>query len=485
MCLNELQTWRLPLFVLALVLMLAGCRDEIPSKPDTATPDASEPPNIVFILTDDMTVRDLRYMPKTNKLLGAEGTTFENAFVTYSICCPSRSTFLRGQYAHNHGIVGNWEPFGGAKKFRRLGLDESTVATWLDSAGYDTFLAGKYLNDYEGTYVPPGWDEWYARTSSGFSVNEYNENGKLVREDDYIDADLIGYWSMRYLQEPRENPFFMYLSTHAPHSPHEVAPRHEKSYPNARAPRPPSFNERDLSDKPAWIQQRARDPFSARRILKLDEEYRERIRALQSVDEMVEDVYTTLKSTGELSNTYIFFTSDNGYKTGEHRLFGKWTAYEEDIRVPLLVRGPGVPSGRNLQHMVLNNDFAPTFAEIGKAKPGHPVDGHSFAPLLGTEAPSESSWRQQFLVENYRSETPQGTPSKVPGYKAVRTKNYVYIEHRTNPVERELYDLEEDPHQLESLHETADRALLRKLDRQLSRLARCKGAECRRAEDGG
>jgi arylsulfatase A-like enzyme len=393
---NSIRAYLAPVLLFALALMLAGCRAESPGKPDTATPGASEPPNIVFILTDDMTVRDLRYMPKTKKLLGAEGTTFENAFVTYSICCPSRSTFLRGQYAHNHRILGNWEPFGGAQKFRRLSLDESTVATWLDSAGYETFLAGKYMNDYKGTYVPLGWDEWYAR-SGGFSNNEYNENGRMVREDGYIDADLIGYWSLRFLQKPHNNPFFMYLSTHAPHSPHEVAPRHEKAYPKARAPRTPSFNERDVSDKPGWVQGKARSLLSPQQVREIDASYREKIRALQAVDEMVADVYAALESTGELENTYIFFTSDNGYKEGQHRLQGKWTAYEEDIRVPLLVRRSGVPANRSLPHMVLNNDLAPTFAEIGGTEPAHTVDGRSMSPLLEPGPLAEDDWRDRFL----------------------------------------------------------------------------------------
>ncbi len=481
--LKKSKAYRLYGLLLLLALILAGCQTEQVRKPGPTTPTATDRPNIVFILTDDMTVRDLRYMPRTRRLLAEQGTTFENAFATYTICCPARSTILRGQYAHNHKIVGNWEPFGGAKKFRRLGLDESTIATWLKSAGYETFLAGKYLNDYEGTYVPPGWDEWYAR-SGKFSANEYNENGRLVREDTYIDADLIGYWSMRYLQKPHDNPFFMYLSTHAPHLPHEIAPRHAKAYPNARAPRSPSFNERDISDKPEWIQKRAQGPLSRRQIRELNATYREKVRALQAVDEMVEDVYAALESAGELDNTYIFFTADQGYKEGQHRLQGKWTAYEEDIRVPLLVRGPRVPEGRTLQHMVLNNDFAPTFAKLaGVDAPGF-VDGRSIVPLLGQDTPPEADWRQRFLVENFRSELPKGTPSRVPGYKAVRTKDAVYIEYYTDPIERELYDLEKDPYQLRNILGSAKPELVREMEDQLSSLSDCEGRECRRAEDG-
>lgn len=478
---NRIQAYWLSGLLLTLVLILAGCQGE-QANPEPTTPEDTNRPNIVFILTDDMTVRDLRYMPQTRRLLGGEGTRFRQAFVTYSICCPSRSTILRGQYAHNHRIFGNWEPFGGAEKFQRLGLDESTVATWLKSAGYETFLAGKYMNAYEGTHVPPGWDEWYVR--SGPFGNEYNENGRLVREEEYIDADLIGYWAMRYIQKPHEKPFFMYLSTHAPHLPHEVAPRHAKAYPNARAARPPSFNERDLSDKPAWIRQRGGEMFTASKIESLDAEHREKARALLAVDEMVADVYAALKNAGELENTYLFFTSDNGYKEGQHGLQGKWTAYEEGIRVPLLVRGPGVPAGRKLDHMVLNNDLAPTFAELGGAEPAHTVDGRSMVPLLGSDTPDEDRWRERFLVENFRSEFPKGTPSKVPSYAAVRTRDTVYIEHHTEPGEHELYDLEENPYQLQSLHHTADPESMRKLEDQLSRLSECRGSECRAAEGG-
>lgn len=468
------------------MLLLLGCsQEEVRSSGTTGSTASAQPqrPNIVFILTDDMPVRDLRYMPRTRKLLGKGGVTFRNAFTTYTICCPSRSTILRGQYAHNHKIVGNWEPFGGEKKFRRLGLDRSTIATWLKSAGYETFLAGKYLNDYEGTYIPPGWDEWYAR-SGNFDDNEYNENGRLVREDDRTDAGLIGYWAMRYIQKPRDRPFFMYLSTHAPHRPHQVAPRHEKAYPKARAPRTPSYNERDMSDKPAWVRRKAGERLTDRQIQDLDREHRDKARALLAVDALVADVYAALKSSGELQNTYIFFTSDSGFKEGQHRLNGKWSPYEEDIRVPLLVRGPGLPAGKKLGHMVLNNDFAPTIAELAGAEPGHEVDGRSLAPLLGEDPPVPESWRSRFLVENYRSKYPDGKTSTVPGYRALRTRNVLYVEYFTDPAQRELYGLKKDPYQLKSLHRTIDRGLLEELSGQLSRLAECEGKECRAAEGG-
>lgn len=159
MPIKKIKAYRISILLLILASFLTACQSEPANQAaggETSTSAQPQQPNIVFILTDDMTTRDLRYMPKTRKLIGEEGTAFDNAFVTYSICCPSRSTFLRGQYAHNHKIFGNYEPFGGAKKFRRLELDETTIATWLKSAGYETFLAGKYLNDYEGTYVPPG-----------------------------------------------------------------------------------------------------------------------------------------------------------------------------------------------------------------------------------------------------------------------------------------------------------------------------------------
>jgi arylsulfatase A-like enzyme len=220
-----------------------------------------------------------------------------------------------------------------------------------------------------------------------------------------------------------------------------------------------------------------------------------------SVDDMIGRLVDALKESGELDNTYIFFTSDNGFHLGTHRLsVGKWTAYEEDIRVPLIVRGPGVPGGRKLKHLVLNNDFAPTFAELAGAKIPDFVDGRSLTPLLSDHPPSTHNWRQAFLVEAAtelgRTPVPPISGDQLPedwrhvphkdwgrpGLEAIRTKERLYVEYGTG--ERELYDLKEDPYELNSVYKSTDPRLLRRLQGRLAVLRECSGATCRAAEEG-
>jgi N-acetylglucosamine-6-sulfatase len=205
--------------------------------------------------------------------------------------------------------------------------------------------------------------------------------------------------------------------------------------------------------------------------------YRKRLESLQAVDEMVGDLVDALASQGSLDDTYIFYTSDNGYHQGLHRLTsGKSTAYEEDIKVPYVVRGPGVPAGRTLDHMVLNNDLAPTFAELGGVSAAQFVDGRSLVPLLDSTPPAPDDWRQSFLVENYTSEY-----SNAPDYRAVRTKEHLFVSHASG--EKELYDLREDPYQLASRQHSASSTLLSELSSKLDALGDCAGDSCRTAED--
>lgn len=481
---------------LAAIFGTAGCSEDSSEEgqgsegrqqTQQGSTSGSDRPNIVFILTDDQTVEDMRYMPMTRELLADKGTIFENAFVTNSVCCPSRSTILRGQYTHNHQIKGAKPPAGGWEKFRDLGLEESTVATWLDSEGYQTALVGKYLNGYlDTTYVPPGWDEWYGFNTGGYFDFELNENGENVLYEgrENYQTDVLGDKAEEFVRGAAEegDPFFLHLSPWAPHGPVDPAPRHEDLFEDERAPRPPSFNEADVSDKPEWV--REKPLLTESEIEEMDEWYRNRIRTLQAVDEMVRDLGETLEETGQLDSTYIVFTTDNGWHMGQHRLpMSKWTAYEEDIKVPLLVRGPGVPEGETLEHLVLNNDFAPTFAEIGGAPTPSFIDGRSLMPLLGSNPSPIEDWRRSFLIEA-KSE---GAVDQRPAYKAIRTKRWSYVSYENDRYasekESELYDLRRDPHQLQSLDATADGALLRELRLRLRDLARCEGEECRAVEN--
>ena len=507
-----MQTLR-KLFLLASIVCLAGCGAPATASPAptvvTEATDASESsrPNILYILTDDMAVSDLQYMPKTLELIGGQGVTFENFFVSMALCCPSRACMLRGQYPHNTQIVGNNRPDGGFGKFHNLGREDSTVAVWLQEAGYNTALFGKYLNGYPGNmgkdYIPPGWTEWYSAVE-GSAYSEYNytlnENGALVEygnaPEDY-GTDVYAAKTMDFMARSvaAGEPFFAYVSVYAPHDPATPAPRHENLFADLTLPQPPSFNEEDMSDKPQRLSDN--DALEAEGIARLERIYRKRIQSLQAVDEMVADFVTQLESLGQLDNTYIVFTSDNGYHLGEHRLpQGKNTPYEEDIRVPLLVRGPDVTAGEVVDTLTGNIDLAPTFAEWAGISAPDFVDGRSLVPFLRGETPSE--WRDAFLLERGSQsaqtsinvpatpsatlEAPDSPLDRVPAvnYVGLRTADYTYVEYANGEIE--LYDLRADPYQLQNIASTADPSLLAMLHAWLESLRQCAGESCQSAE---
>jgi arylsulfatase A-like enzyme len=485
------RAWFRPVLLATLAIGLSQNQG-----PVAATPIVPNQPNIVLVMTDDEDVAIHAFMPKTKALLADQGTTFDNFFVSYPFCCPSRASILRGQYAHNTHIVGNEQPWGGFEKFRLLGLEESTVATWLQDAGYHTAMIGKYLNRYipERDGVPPGWDEWYVGGNAHPSYNyTLNENGRTVaygdRPEDYLNDVLTG----KAVQAIRNasaagQPFFVYVLPFTPHSPSVAAPRHEGMFADAALPRTPAFDEADVSDKPAFI--RGIPPLDEKRIGRLEDEYRRRLASLQAVDDMVESIVTELEAAQVLENTYVIYSSDNGFHLGEHRLpAGKDFPYEEDIRVPAVMRGPGVPEGQRIDAIVLNSDFAPTFAEIAGIEPPDFVDGRSFLPLL--ESP-EQAWRESFVIERRQFEAQYvelaerfglapGGLDQAAQFDAIRTTDWTYVEYGTG--ERELYDLARDPHQLDNVVETADPALVAALAGRLAELRICAGAECRRLED--
>jgi N-acetylglucosamine-6-sulfatase len=466
--------------VLFALLTLFASLGMTASQTDTGLAQTASKPNILFILLDDMRASDLKYMPNTQSLLENQGVEFTKPWVTRSLCCPSRATILRGQYTHNHQVWVNVEPMGGFPKFYNLGHENSTIATWLNAAGYDTILIGKYLNRYGNdaptTYVPPGWDYWYGfqgmYTGTGTSY-QINENGRIVtyQRSQIHDTDLHAQTAESFIRNTAGGaPFFMHLSPNAPHSPAYFADRHANMFTDTSLPRPSSFNEADVSDKPQWVRNIPR--LTSTQISDLTQFYRKRLRALQSVDEMVGRLVDALSATGELSNTYIVFTSDNGIYLGEHRLEAKAAAYNAAPRVPLLVRGPGVPPGVSRSQMVLNNDFAPTFASWAGLTPPAFVDGRSLAPLLSASPPA--TWRTAFLVEHRRSAEEYDYVRRIPNYDAVRTSQYHYVEYETG--EKELYDLSADPTELTSLHASAShQALISDLKARLDALKKCTG----------
>jgi arylsulfatase A-like enzyme len=343
-----------------------------------------------------------------------------------------------------------------------------------------------------------------------------NENGRTVRyraqPADYGTDVYVGKADAFVRKAATDRtPFFVYLAVYAPHAPATPAPRHANLFEGVKAPRPPSFNEEDVSDKPAFIRNKRR--LGPAQINMIDELYRKRLQSLQAVDEGVARLVDTLKATGQLDRTFIVFASDNGFHLGQHRMqAGKQTAYEEDIRVPLVVRGPGVPAGRTASLFAGNVDLAPTFAAIGGVAAPAFVDGRSLVPLFGTTPPSASQWRQAYLIEHWtesastagddsrepvdadqtdgdgaraqrgqRGRAGRGeAPAGIPEFHALRTSQYTYVEYVTG--ERELYDLARDPFELNNLVTKADATLVQSLSSRLKQLVTCAAAGCRDAD---
>jgi N-acetylglucosamine-6-sulfatase len=479
-------------------------------------------PNIILVLTDDQDVQlgSGNYMPNVKKLLVQQGASFSNFYVPLSLCCPSRTSILRGQFPHNSGVLTNTLPNGGFEKAYASGVESATVATLLHNAGYRTVLLGKYLNGYPDTasptYVPPGWDEWYS-PAAGNPYSEYNytmnENGALVeygdKPADYL-TDVIRARAVDFIKRAAatpSQPLFVFFATYAPHEPFTPAPRHASLFPQVTAPRPPSFNEADVSGKPEYIRTRAL--LTPGQISGMDEDYRNRLRSLQAVDEAVADLVATLEATGRLSNTYIFFSSDNGYHMGEHRLLpGKYTPYETDIHVPLIVRGPGVPAGAVRRQLAGNLDLAETFADLAGVPPLPFSDGRSLKSLFGATPPV--AWRQAFLLEEFERgvvviaspadkrnpasklgirEPPDPAekaeqPIPIPSYYGFQTSDYKYVEYLNASggiSDRELYTTS-DTFELNNLALQVDTAFTDALRSYTAALINCKGDGCRSAE---
>lgn len=500
-----------PLVLALLALALGGAAppNQASSLSSGSARAASARPNFVVVLTDDQDLASLAYMPKTRALIGDRGLSFDQMVVPLSLCCPARASILTGRYPHNHEILANRLPLGGFQKFESLGREQETVAVALRDAGYRTAFYGKYLNNYprvgEPTHVPPGWDEW-ASPAAGDPYSEYdytlNENGRLVpyghAARDYM-PDVLAAKGEGFVRGSSRagEPFFLLLSVYAPHKPATSAPRHAKLFRSAKAPRPPSFNEPDVSDKPLRI--RKRIPLKATEIAGLDGLYRQRLRSLQAVDDLVERMVQALAASGELDRTYLVFTSDNGFHLGQHRLeAGKKTPYEEDVRVPLLIRGPGVPAGLHTGALAVNVDLAPTLADLAGARMPVEPDGRSLAVLWRGSQPAgqpPAGWREVALLEQFKDdgddkrtrgvqEPPDAEGLKAadrePTHSGLRSASLKYVEYGTG--ESELYDLAADPFELDSLHARAAPQFLARLADRLLALSRCAGESCREIE---
>ncbi|WP_235854909.1 sulfatase family protein [Nonomuraea aridisoli] len=444
-------------------------------------------PNIVVVMADDLEFGTLPYFPNITRHLVYQGVSFDRFFVTNSWCCPSRASILRSQHVHSHGVLTNTAPEGGFDRFHTLGLERSTIGTWMQQAGYRTALMGKYLNHYPGdtaaeTHVPPGWNEWAVPVRALYEEYGYrlNENGALRdygwAEQDYL-SDVLAGKARDFIGRSKQ-PFFLFLAPVGPHNPANPAYRHAGAFPLAHAPRTPSFNQDDVSDEPLWLRTRPR--LTPEQVVEVDERHRRRLRSMLGVDDLVGTVVRALREAGQLDNTYIFFTSDNGFHLGTHRLKqGKTTPFEEAIRVPLVVRGPGVKANSTVSQMGVTIDLPATFAALGGATAPAFAEGRSLVPLLRGREPER--WRRNALIEFVRpANRASAAQTPVPAYQALRTERYTYVRYETG--EKQLYDLHTDPYQLRNLAAYADPALIANLDARLAGMVACSGANCRQAD---
>ncbi len=453
--------------------------------------DGRGKPNIVLITTDDQTLADLKWMRRTQGLLGDHGVTFDRMLSPHPLCCPARAEILTGQYAQSNGVHSNGGPYGG---YPALVDKEDTLGWWMAEAGYRTAMIGKFLNYYKSGYgFQPGWDYWNVSATNGFGYRSFRmfNNGEV---ESYEDTD--GAYSTDYVRDRTvdqildwsigNDPFFIWSSFYAPHgtcddtfgceNAPEPAPRHEGMYADVASPslKKPSAT-RPLGDVSGLVKRGAETlPSKA----ELQARFVARIEALESVDEAVQRIVLALQAVQELDDTYLIFTSDNGYLLGEHQYVGKTVPYEESVRVPLIIRGPDVPAGVHRQQAATTVDLATTIAALGGAEPGRVVDGRNLMPTVRKDAPLRGD---TVLIQG-------GPPSQVDDpapwlYRGVRTARYTFVSWRMMQRGKtfyELYDRKRDPFQMDNLWEDAGyRPVLRALLERTKALADCNGtSEC-------
>ena len=461
-----------------------------PAAPEQRTPppaaaNGEKRPNIVFVLTDDLALNLVQYMPHVVQMQ-KDGVTFANYFVTDSLCCPSRTSIFTGRFPHDSGIFRNTGADGGFLAFHSRHHEQVTFATALQGAGYRTAMLGKYLNGYEPAKHPPepGWTLWAVAGGAGYRSFNYalSEDGKVVRygnqPTDYM-TDVLSGIAVRFIKESAGAPFMIEVATFAPHAPYVAAPRDADAFPGLTAPRTGAFNIAHQDNEPAWLAKH--QPIGPPGMATIDQDFRKRAQSVQAVDAMIGALQDAVASIGEANNTYFVFSSDNGYHMGEFRLMpGKMTAYDTDIRVPLIATGPGIAGGRTVAEIVENIDLHQTFTDLGGAVAAPNVDGRSLVPLLRGQPVSD--WRKAALIEHrgpVRNVTDPDFPDirsgNPPTYEAMRGPTYVYVEYADGG--KEYHDLATDPDEIHNTFPSLSDADKASLHAALTALANCHDAQ--------
>ncbi len=443
-------------------------------------------PNIVFVLADDLAMNLVSHMPHVQAMM-RDGTSLSRYYVVDSLCCPSRAAIFTGQYPHDDGVFDNHGSDGGLSAYTRHRDQQKAFVLPLHAAGYRTGFMGKYLNGYQPNLPqPPGWDEWDA-AGNGYHEFDYSldENGTQHhyghRPKDYL-TDVVSAKAGRFIDSAaqRRQPFMLEVATFAPHSPYIPAPRDAHADPTVRYPRTPGYAKQP-TNAPSWL--RALPRLSAADNRLIERVYRQRVRSVLAIDQMIGHLQQRLQADGVARDTYVVFSSDNGYHQGEYELLpGKQTAYDTDIHVPLVVTGPGVPAGHVSGQLATNIDLGPTFTGITGTGPMRAADGVSLAPLWHGDRPPE--WQRAVLVEHHGPNNVPGDPDRQsprhgapPSYAAVRTADALYVRYHDG--EQEYYDTSRDPYELDNL---AARGVPRDLVRTMRALQHCHGATaCQRA----
>ena len=533
-------------------LLAAGCLGLVAAGLlATGAHAAAEKPSFVVIQTDDQPLnefdrrfRDLydnwrQIMPRTMALMRDKGITFAQYLTPFPLCAPSRASLLSGRYTQNHGVVRIGGPRGGWQAWQNNPIMYENLPVWLQRAGYRTHHFGKFMNNYGGpdapaaTSVPPGWDNWVTDATDNSTREFYgyrqNINGEITprlgfpyydsgggRDPDgcpwlgieicKYHTDSMSIQAEEAIRSAGDEPFFLQIDYHTPHGDSrppigpEPAPRHYDTALRTPGPRPAGFNERDISDKPRFLQDAdSAAPLTSNEINQINTEYRKSVEALRSVDEGVGRVIKALRETGRLRNTYVIFTSDNGFFTGQHRISrGKLLPYDPAIRVPFVMRGPGITPKTRSFEPVANQDVVPTIIHLAGARAQLTLDGRWMRPFW--TAPTRRS-RRPILLSSYQQITrlipgdypdqpaaPAARSKRKGGHASVLSPDQNYVGIRLGPYkyvryengERELYVLRTDPAELENrASDPRFRPIMRYLDAQLEVLRGCKGQSCR------
>ena len=458
---------------------------------ESTSGDVSQIRNVVLLLADDLDWPLFDGVPRLSEFMD-QGTTLTNFVVTESLCCPSRSSIMRGQYVHNHKVISNIPQTGGGwQTFYDLGRQKDCLPVWLSEAGITTSHFGKYLNGFPSrkqkpTYTPPGWANFVSTTRGKVAYTGYNytlnTNGTLQKygnqPTDFLE-DVLTAKTNEWL-ETATDPFYLEFSSYLPHSPAPAAPRFTGTRAGSQAPRLPNYNAFGIYE-PAWL--KSQPKLGPKQQSNLDLLWTRRLESAESMADSFHAIMAQLETTGHLDDTLVIITSDNGYHVGSHRIpSGKHTPYREDSVVPAIFIGPGIAKGVTIDAMTSTIDLAPTIAAIQGAATPTWLDGRNLMPLLLD--PENAPWRTGVLTENMAPTTPDDpdySGFEAPKYDAVRTQDYLYVDYGRKQGAA-LYNLQTDPYEINNVIRSTDQTIVRQLAAQAKALARCSGESCRVAD---